>query len=276
MAQHDRQLNVRQPIRVALHADQAPGSRPRGGSSSAHVRLYCLAHAGGTAGIFHSWRKLLPPEVEICPIEYPGHGSRLGEPLLDSIEQVARTVADAITAGPSVPYALLGHSMGSLVAFEACYELAARRAAMPRLLVVCGHRAPGAARTTPQMHNAPHAEFIAYLRELGATPPEVFSSPDLLDLVLPILRTDFRACETYRPQGRVRLPINIAAYGGLGDADAGRDELLAWQYETAGECVVRMFPAGHFFVSDCADRVLAMLERDLSEAFPAERAIAAR
>jgi medium-chain acyl-[acyl-carrier-protein] hydrolase len=226
--------------------------------------------------MFRSWRKLLRPDVEICPIEYPGHGSRIGEPMLNSIEQLARSVADAIVSGPTRPYALLGHSMGSLVAFEACLQLAARHAAMPRLLIACGHRAPRAPRRSREMHKAPNAEFVAHLRELGATPPEVFSSPDLLDLMLPILRTDFYACETYRPKGRGRLYINIAAYGGLGDADTSRDDLLAWREETTGECVVRMFPGGHFFVSNCTDRVLALLERDLSEAFLATRTSAAR
>jgi surfactin synthase thioesterase subunit len=181
------------------------------------------------------------------------------------------SVADAVTAGPSVPYALFGHSMGSLVAFEACHVLAARRAAMPRLLIASGHRAPRVPRSAPPMHNAPDAEFVAHLRELGATPAEVFSSSDLLELMLPILRADFRACETYRPHGRPRLHINIAAYGGLGDADTSRDGLRAWQEETTGECVVRMFPGGHFFVSDCADRVVAMLECDIFEALATER-----
>lgn len=67
------------------------------------------------------------------------------------------------------------------------------------------------------------------------------------------------------------MQINIAAYGGLGDDDTSRDGLRAWQEETTGECVVRMFPGGHFFVTDCADRVLAMLERDLFDALATER-----
>jgi medium-chain acyl-[acyl-carrier-protein] hydrolase len=268
MAQDDQQADIRRSTRQMLHP--VPAS-PRVGTSSTQVRLYCLPHAGGTAAIFRSWRKLLGPDIEICAVEYPGHGSRLGEPLFDTIEQVARSVADAVMANSSMPYALFGHSMGSLVAFEACHLLATRRAAMPRLLIPSGHRAPRTPRSAPLMHNAPDAEFLAHLRELGATPHEVFSSPDLLELMLPILRADFRACETYRPRDRPRLHIDVAAYGGLGDADASRDELLAWQEETTGECAMRMFPGGHFFVSDCADRVVTMLERDLMEALATER-----
>jgi len=89
--------------------------------------------------------------------------------------------------------------------------------------------------------------------------------------MLPILRADFRACETYRPHDRRRLHIDIGTYGGLGDADTSRRDLLAWQEETIGECIVRMFPGGHFFVSDCAEQVVAMLERDLLETLATER-----
>ncbi|MEH2628724.1 medium-chain acyl-[acyl-carrier-protein] hydrolase [Bradyrhizobium sp. AZCC 1719] len=270
MTKFDQQADIRRSIRPPFRG--APVSPTRIGRSCARARVYCLPHAGGAAGMFRTWPELLPTDIEICAVEYPGHGSRLGEPLLETIEQVARSVADLVAAGPSEPYALFGHSMGSLVAFEACHLLAARGSAMPRLLIASGHRAPKAPQSTPPMHAAPHAEFIAHLRQLGATPPEVFRSPDLLELVLPILRADFRACETYRPRDRSKLRIDIAAYGGFCDEDTGRDELLAWQQETTGECVVRMFPGGHFFVLDCADRVVAMLERDLAKAISTEPA----
>ena len=269
MVQYDQPADIRRSTRPIFKA--VPALPLRIDKPSVRARVYCLPYAGGTAGIFRAWRKLLRPDIDICAIEHPGHGSRLGEPLLDTIEQIAQSVADAVIAGPNAPYALFGHSMGSLVAFETCHVLAARRAAMPRLLIASGHRAPRAPRSTAPMHGAPEAEFVAHLRELGATPPEVFNSPDLLELMLPILRADFRACETYRPHDRARLHINIAAYGGLGDADTSRDGLRAWQEETTGECVVRMFPGGHFFVSDCADRVVATLERDLFEALATER-----
>jgi medium-chain acyl-[acyl-carrier-protein] hydrolase len=268
-AEDDQQTDFRRSARLVFNA--VPASPLRAGKSQVRACVYCLPHAGGTAGIFRSWQELLRPDIEIRAVGYPGHGNLLGEPLFDTIEQVAMAVADAVTAGPCVPYALFGHSMGSLVAFETCHVLAARRAAMPRLLIASGHRAPRVPRSAPPMHKAPDAEFVAHLRELGATPAEVLSSSDLLELMLPILRADFHACETYRPHDRPLLHINIAAYGGLGDADTSRDGLLAWQDETTGECVVRMFPGGHFFVSDCPDRVVAMLERDLFEALATER-----
>lgn len=236
----------------------------RSGTSSSRARLYCLPHAGGTARVFRPWQPLLRTPIDICALDYPGHGTKIGQPLLDSIERIAHAVADEIMSQPQhLPYALFGHSMGSLAAFETCHVLAARRAALPSLLIACGHRAPRLPKSSPVMHDAPHAEFVAHLRELGATPPELFSAPDLLELVLPGLRTDFRACETYSPPKRGPLPIPIVVYGGLGDKDTDRETLHAWQEETAGGCTVRMFPGGHFFVSDSANQVVAALERDI-------------
>ncbi len=253
----------RKPKQTAFDAPH-PVASARSARSSSRARLYCLPHAGGTARVFRPWQQLLRTHIDIRALDYPGHGTRIGQPLRDSIERIAHIVADEIMSQPQdLPYALFGHSMGSLAAFETCHILSARRAALPSLLIACGHRAPRLPSSSPAMHDAPHAEFVAHLRELGATPPELFSAPDLLELILPGLRTDFRACETYSPHDRAPLPIPIAVYGGLGDKDTTRETLHAWQEETAGACTVRMFPGGHFFVSDCANQVVAALERDI-------------
>lgn len=248
------------------HVARSPISAP-----SLRARLYCLPHAGGTARVFYPWRKLLRTDIDVCALEYPGHGTRLGEPLLDTIEQMAYSIADRLPPESQVPYALVGHSMGSLVAFETCRALAARGAAMPSLLIACGHRGPRVPRSSPPIHGASHEAFIAHLRELGATPPELFSSPDLLELMLPILRADFHACEVYSPHARPPLPVPIAVYGGLSDEDTSRETLLAWQKETSGPCTVRMFPGGHFFIRDCADHVVVTLERDIIAALATNR-----
>jgi surfactin synthase thioesterase subunit len=93
--------------------------------------------------------------------------------------------------------------------------------------------------------------------------------PDFLELMLPILRADFRAAETYVSANRPKLKIPIAAYGGLADTDVSRDHLLAWADETAADCIVRMFPGDHFFLSAVGERVVGMLARDLVHALPA-------
>jgi medium-chain acyl-[acyl-carrier-protein] hydrolase len=254
-------------VRPWTRTGAGPLVRLRRDSARTRLRLYCLPCAGGSAGVFRPWCDLLPPGVDVWGVEYPGHGSRISEPLTDRIDALADLIADAVAAQPAVPYVLFGHSMGSLVAFEMCHVLAARNATLPTLLVAAGHRGPRLPMSRPPVHDAPDAEFVAHLRELGATPPEVLQSAELVDLMLPILRNDFRACETYSAPERPPLRTQIVAYGGLVDEDAGRDALVAWERETLGRFVLRLFPGGHFFVRECPSRVAATLQRDMAEAW---------
>lgn len=230
------------------------------------MRLYCLPYAGGSAGLFRSWRHLLPSDLALYGVEYPGRGTRISEPPIDRIDVLASQLTDALMDVPSTPYVLFGHSMGALTAFEVSHQLAARGASLPILLVVSGHGAPSLPSTDKPVHASADHEFLARLRELNATPSEVLETSDLIELMMPILRADFRAAETYVPANRPKLDIPIAAYGGLTDPDVSRDQLLAWEDETTAACTVRMFPGDHFFLRAIAESVATTLMRDVTHA----------
>ncbi|CCD86085.1 putative thioesterase family protein [Bradyrhizobium sp. ORS 285] len=236
---------------------------------SAETLLYCMPYAGGSGRVFSAWQRFFHPDIKIVSVDYPGRGTRMREPLLDSIARIADEFAETMASRRHARYALFGHSMGSLVAFEVCHRLALRHGSRPALLAVSGHRAPDAPRQTPAMHDTSDAVFIAHLRELGATPPEVIAENDLMDLLLPILRADFRACETYAPAPGRMLSIPIAAYGGLNDAEVDAAELRAWRKETTGPCVNRLFPGDHFYLRDHAATLAAALQHDLRAALAA-------
>jgi medium-chain acyl-[acyl-carrier-protein] hydrolase len=233
------------------------------------VRLYCLPYAGGSARVFQSWRDILPPDMTLFGVEYPGRGRRISEPAIDRIDVLAGQLVDALTESPHGPYALFGHSMGALAAFEMSHQLARRGAPMPILLAVSGHGTASLPSTDSPVHASPDDAFLARLRELAATPPEVLATPDLLDLMMPILRADFRAAETYVPARRPKLDTPIVAYGGLQDPDVSRERLLAWQNETTAHCTVRMFPGDHFFLRTARDDLVRTLLSDLTQALAA-------
>ena len=246
-----------------LGVPSAPTSHT--GSVKEPLHLYCLPYAGGSGRVFANWQKLFPPEIKVCCIDYPGHGARRSEPLLDRIDRIADGLAREIASRSHARYVLFGHSMGSLVGFEACHQLARYGAQLPELLAVSGHGGPRVPRSSPPMHAVPDDQFIAHLRELGATPPEILATRELMELLLPLLRADFRACETYEPYWNRKLAVPIAVYGGVDDEDADIAALRGWQSETSGTCVVRMFPGDHFFIADQAEAVPSSLLHDLRE-----------
>lgn len=262
--------------RMSVHRQSLSATRCliplRSELATPRLRLYCLPYAGGSAGLYRSWAEYLPPDIMLYGVEYPGRGRRISEPPLGRIDILAHQLADALAEALDGPYALFGHSMGALAAFEISHQLAARCVPPPVLLAVSGHGAPSLPSTDEPVHASPDHEFLARLRKLNATPPEVLELPELLELVMPMLRADFCAAETYVPAKRPKLDIPIVAYGGLLDHDVGKDQLLAWADETTARCTVRMFPGDHFFLRTAPDKVVATLVRDLTQAHQASAA----
>lgn len=214
---------------------------------AAPLRLFCFPYAGGSTQIYRTWANSLPVTVEVCAVEIPGRGRRLRE---KAHENLLALVADACTAlrpYMNKPFAFFGHSMGALISFELARQLRREGQPPPAHIFVSGRRAPQLPDNAPT-YNLPDPEFIAELRRLNGTPQEVLEHPDLLQLMLPMLRADFSVCQTYRYAPEPPLKCGFSVYGGVDDADISREQLEAWSQHTSSAFTVRMFPGDHFFL----------------------------
>ena len=225
------------------------------------LNLLCLPYSGASAMVYARWRRKLPAWLNVRPVELPGRGARFGEALQTDMQALARQLAVEQRLAASKPYALLGHSLGALLAFELAYELQALGCPAPSALFACGTAAPtrreeydGKDWREPKSD----AQLIDELRQLQGTPEEVLANEELMGLTLPILRADFLLCGryAYRQRPPLRCPLHVLA----GDADrATQEQLLAWAQETLGPFDLQMFPGGHFFIHTEEDRVLDAL-----------------
>ncbi|MEU0518317.1 alpha/beta fold hydrolase [Streptosporangium sp. NPDC006007] len=223
------------------------------------VRLYCLAHACGDARMYAPWSAWLPEHVQVYPVQLPGRGDRVGERPRWTLPEVLAEVLDAVdTRGP---YALFGHSLGALLAFEAAHRLRERP---PVRLIVSGHRAPHLPLREEPTHHLPDEEFVARLAVLGGMPQIVLDNPEFLRMLLPAMRADLTVSETYRYRERPTLDCPVSVFGGTEDPTVGRDELILWHRHTAGICRITQFPGNHFYLTADPDPVLAALAGELS------------
>lgn len=220
--------------------------RPR---PEARLRLFCLPHIGGGAALYRTWLESTTA-VEVCPVELPGRGARLREPAFDRMGPLVEELTRALRPRLDRPFAIFGHSMGALVAFEWARELRRQGAALPGWLFVSGRRAPQLPDPGPRVHQAPDRELIAHLRRLGGTPGDVLEDPDVMRHVMPTLRADFAVCETYVYADEAPLPCAISALGGREDEHARPADLQAWGEQTTGPFRMELFPGGHFFVRE--------------------------
>jgi surfactin synthase thioesterase subunit len=225
----------------------------------APCRLFCVPHSGGGAVTFRRWARRLA--LEVVAIRLPGRETRFREPPFHRVEDLVPALLEAVAPLLDRPHSWFGHSMGAVVAYEVARAV---DPALLRALVVAARPAPHLADDGPPLHHADTERFLAGIRELDATPPEVTRNEGALRTFLPTLRADFAVVETYSPRLGPPLSCPIFAFGGTTDTVARRDQLAGWERYTTAGCTVRMFPGGHFFPHERADLVLAALAAELA------------
>ncbi|MER7756576.1 alpha/beta fold hydrolase [Kitasatospora sp. NPDC097643] len=222
-------------------------------------RLVCFPHAGGSAGSFLSLAAAAPPGLEVVGVQYPGRQWRRAEPSATDLHALARGAADALAADPGLPTAVLGHSMGALVAFETVRLLEAERPGSVDRLFVSGSRAPSRPREAAGKRQWTDAELIAELRRLGGTDDRLLSDAPALAAAVAALRADYRVLADYRPAPGARAELPVTVLMGSADPTAGPEHAADWRQFSGGAFDVRVFPGGHFFLAENAAGLIRLV-----------------
>ncbi|GJL56405.1 MAG: hypothetical protein NPIRA02_35370 [Nitrospirales bacterium] len=172
---------------------------------------------------------------------------------------------DALVELTDVPFVVFGHSVGALIGFEFIRELRRQGNHLLRGLVVSGSSAPQLSDHDPQIHSLPEPEFIEKLRAFEGTPPEILDNPEIRQLFLPVLRSDFALREHYTYEVEPPLSCPIVAFGGVSDHEVSQARLEAWCEQSTDRFTVSMFSGGHFFLHTARALVLQQLRNVLDD-----------
>ncbi|WP_433756912.1 thioesterase II family protein [Nocardia sp. CA-135398] len=226
-------------------------------------KLVCFPHAGGSAISFGPLAERVGPEYEVFAIQYPGRQDRRLEPLVDNIADLVDGLLPELKAavGDAQDFSLFGHSMGSVVAFEACRRLEHESGASARVLFASGRRAPSAALPELRTHLLSDRELGEHLVRFGGTPSALLEDPEFRELILSIVRNDYRAIENYECSADAKVSSPIVAIVGDRDPDASLAQIEEWGAHTTGSFFAKSFPGGHFFI-DSNRHPIGQLIRD--------------
>lgn len=238
------------------------------------VRLVCLPHAGGAASFYFPLSRALTPAVDVLAVQYPGRQDRRHEPNIPSLPELADRIFEAIRHLDDRPLALFGHSMGAVLAYEIALRLQDAGLPAPLRLFASGRRAPSRDRDE-RLHLGSDTQLLAEVRKLGGPHAALLAEPDVRDMVMPSIRSDYHAVEKYRHEPGRRLSCPVTVLTGDSDPRVSIDEATAWEEHTTGPTELQVFPGGHFFLVDQSTRVSGLLadrlaRRDLATAHEAQ------
>lgn len=215
------------------------------------VKLFALPYAGGSAAAYIRWKAFLGSHINLIPLELAGRGRRMSESHYDDLNAAVDDVYNMVTQQiDDSAYALFGHSMGSILTHELTRRLKEKNQRMPQHLFFSGRGAIQVERPDEKIyHRMPDDEFKREIVNLGGTPPEFFEHPELMDLFLPLIKSDFAIAETpvdienFEP-----VDLDITVFNGKDD-DITAEQHEGWKNYTTGSCHIHMYEGDHFFLN---------------------------
>ncbi|MFF3500488.1 thioesterase II family protein [Streptomyces sp. NPDC003247] len=238
------------------------------GTGSEAFTLVLLHHAGGSAASFAPFARWLPADWNLWSVDLPGRLMATGERACRTSAEAAAYLVPELRSLLPGPYAVFGHSMGALVAFETARELSAQ-GLTPRWVGLSGAPAPGHRPDRAQRHLWPRDRLIAFMRGLGGTPEQVFEMPDLLELMVEVLRHDLSIVDTYEVHAGPPLQAPLTVLTGEDDPVAGPRTAAPWGERTTARTTARSWPGGHFYLFDHAQEVCAAVRDEIAAVSPA-------
>lgn len=227
--------------------------------------LICLPNAGGSASQFFAWARLLPPEVDLWPVQLPGRENRLREAPLSQMDALVEAMAAALAPSLSEPFAIFGHSLGGLIGFELARMLRRRYGLQPVHMFVSARRAPHLPSRHGPIHRLPDEMFLDELaRRYNAIPDVIRQDRELLSIYLPMLRADVTIFETYAWVEEPPLDCPMSIFGGRDDASVTNEELAAWAMHSTKPGEPKLFPGGHFYLQAARQELLAEISHSLA------------
>jgi external thioesterase TEII len=223
-------------------------------------QVFLIHFAGGNCYSFEFLRPYVQ-DIEFIPLELPGRGRRLSEPLINDFEAAAKDLFTQIMQKLVTDnYVIFGHSLGAILSLKLAHmlETAGRS---PRSIIVSGNPGPGF-QNNKKRYVLTREDLLQELKELGGMPLEFFLVEDLFNFFEPIIRADFELVEG---ESFSKLePVEVPIYAVLGTNEHFVQHIDNWQKFTKIGFKKEVLKGNHFFIFDHPQRLSQIIQAQLN------------
>lgn len=227
----------------------------------ARIRLFCFHHSGGAASMYYPWVKCLSPNIELIAIQLPGRESRFTEPLTNNLTEIIEILTDGFNSYQHKPFFIFGHSLGGLLAYEFTKSLNRHYSLLPKQLIVSATKAPHLPFRMNYLSKLDGEALKEELKVYSGIDEDILNNDELLQILLPIIKSDFSISETYYYKSSSSLSFDILVLSGKDDKTVSENEVQAWSEHTSGKFKHLAFPGGHFFIKEHQEEILRLINQ---------------
>ncbi len=231
---------------------------------TALVRLFCFPHRGGSASNFRQWSDLLPPEIEVCPIQLPGREGRIKEKPFTRMAELVETLGSVLTPYLDKPFAFYCHSMGTLIGFELAHLLRQQYQCYPLHLFFGGLWTPETHALILKKRYGKNASQELMLNSMEI-PLAILQNPQLMEAFMPAFQADYQLLHSYTYQNQEPFACPISVFGGTEDSIVNHNQLSQWHKHTSNTFKLRMLAGKHFFLTSSQAILLEAISQDLMQ-----------
>lgn len=248
---------------------------PRLNSENATMRVLTFPFVGGGATVFNSWPDDMGAAFEIMAVQYPGRGNRVDEKPIDDMPTLVKAIAENILPYLDRGFAIYGHCMGSLVAYEVAHYLQTHFDETPLKLVIAGWPAPALVEKYVEglegidgnymLENVTDDDVLKVLVRNRLVAPDFVADTQRLAPLMPGMRAELKMLGLYRHTARERLRCPITCLLGTEDSLFNAEQLRPWRDVTSSAFSFVQVPGEHLFIKSKDRRPIETIRRELEE-----------
>ena len=220
------------------------------------LRLFCFPYAGGSVAIYSEWIKKIGDDTELVAIQLPGRSERMFEDRVDNMDKLVDILYKQMSSTLHEPFAFFGHSMGGLIAYALEKKIEQFSSYKAEYIVISATK-PLPSSIKVKKHTLSDEDLTQVLREHKASPEEVLNSKEMMEMILPTVRADYKLIETYNMPSSSSLESKLVIFNC--EEDIEKDTIYEWQKYFKSDLVYKTFDGGHFFIHSQVDKIIKEL-----------------